>query len=309
MELSVIIPAHNPRLDYLQIVSDGLRRQTAPTSQWELLVVDNKSEPALQGRLDLDWHPHISVVREELLGLTRARVAGFERARGELIVLVDDDNVLASDYLEQAVKIAAEFPFLGAWGGTIEPRYEAPETAPPESLHPLLTLRSATQDLWSNDSNHHHSTPWGAGLCVRRTVAQRYAEELRDNPQRQALDLHGQRLLYGGDTDIAYTACRLGLGKGVFTRLRVEHLIPARRCSAEHLCRVAEGRGYSEVLHHYVLHGSLPSRHNGPQAWARKLRRWVGQSPLERKVEAAFEQGRSTAYAELGNQLLRFSYE
>jgi hypothetical protein len=64
-------------------------------------------------------------VREEELGLTYARLRGFAEAKGKLIVMVDDDNVLAPDYLEAAVRIAQEQPALGAFGGKCLPEFEA----------------------------------------------------------------------------------------------------------------------------------------------------------------------------------------
>jgi len=298
-DLSVIIPAHNTQRDNLLLMLDSLRAQTLSTSQWELIVVDNASEPPLATWVDMAWHPHSCIVQEGTLGLTHARLAGFSQAIAEIIVLVDDDNILATDYLEQVLKIANEFTFIGAWGGVIEPRYESPELKLPKSLHPLLTLRNAAYDRWSNDPDHHTSTPWGAGLCVRRRVTQQYAEELRLNPKRLSLDLNGRQLFYGGDTDIAYTACRLGLGKGVFTALRLEHLIPANRCKPDYLCRVAEGRGYSEILHHYVLCNSLPPQRPAKLDWVRRMKRRLSLSPLERQVDAAYERGRQKACMDL----------
>jgi hypothetical protein len=299
VKLSVIIPAHNPRMDYLQGVFDSLRAQTLPATRWELILVDNRSEPSLAGRIDLAWHPHADIVREDMLGLTRARVAGFQRAQGEVCVLVDDDNVLAQDYLEQVLEVSAAFPFVGAWGGDIRPRFEDAAKAPPATLHALLTLRSVEADLWSNDPAHNASTPWGAGLCVRHAVAQRYVSELAAAPQRFGLDLQGQVLLYGGDTDIAYTACRMGMAKGVFARLRLEHLIPRSRCSPEYLVKVAHGRGYSQVLHHHALCGRLPARDQSWAGVARTLWRRSRMSAIERAVDRAHDAGCREAVSEV----------
>jgi len=122
--VSVVIPTHNPRMDYLARVIDALSVQTLSRDQWELLVVDNASKEMVDGRLDLSWHANARVVREERLGLTFARLRGFAEAKGELIVMVDDDNVLAPDYLETAVRIAEERPMLGAFGGKCLPEFE-----------------------------------------------------------------------------------------------------------------------------------------------------------------------------------------
>jgi glycosyltransferase involved in cell wall biosynthesis len=293
--LSVIVPAHNPREDYLRRVLEALRQQTLPMERWELVVVDNQSAPPLKGRLDLQWHPSSEVVLEERLGLTHARVAGFRRAGGDIVVLVDDDNVLAPDYLEQVARIAADRPFVAVWGGAVQPQYEDPNFALPRSLWSLLTLREVESDLWSNDPGHHASTPWGAGLCVRRKVAEQYVAELAENPRRYDLDLQGALLLYGGDTDISYTACRMGYAKGVFRALNLTHLIPSGRCSEEHLCRVAYGRGFSEILHHLSLNGHLPDVNTGLGQWARTRYRQLMLPALERAVDRAHLRGRAQA--------------
>ena len=121
LELSVIIPTHNPRRDYLEQVLGALAAQTLDRSRWELVVVDNKSEDIgyrildiVRDRLgkaesgkrkvektpsaisDLPSTPSVRVVREDKLGLTHARVRGFQEAKGEIVVTVDDDNVLVS---------------------------------------------------------------------------------------------------------------------------------------------------------------------------------------------------------------------
>ena len=122
--VSVVIPTHNPRADYLARVIESLRHQTLPHEQWELLVVDNASREKVEGRVDIGWQPNARIVREERLGLTFARLRGFEEAKRELIVMVDDDNVLAPDYLANAVRIAQEHPMLGAFGGKCLPEFE-----------------------------------------------------------------------------------------------------------------------------------------------------------------------------------------
>lgn len=298
-ELSVVIPAHNPREDYMFQVLDALRQQTLPKDRWELVVVDNKSTKPLKERIDLAWHPASEVVLEERLGLTHARVAGFRRTRGNIVVLVDDDNELAPDYLEQVVRISAELPFVAVWGGAIQPRYEDSTFALPRSLWSLLTLRQVETDLWSNDPAHHVSTPWGAGLCLRREVANQYVAELMENPRRFDLDLQGSVLLYGGDTDISYSACRIGYAKGVFRALNLTHLIPKTRCNEAYLCRVAYGRGYSEILHHLSLNGRLPDENAGFSQWARRRFRQFFLPSLERSVDRAHMRGRADAYRKL----------
>jgi glycosyltransferase involved in cell wall biosynthesis len=231
------------------------------------------------------------VVREEGLGLTNARLRGFAETSAELIVLVDDDNVLAPDYLEQVVRISREYPFLGTWSGALELELEPGSPEPAEQLRHLLCERKPTKDVWSNDRSNFAATPWGAGECIRRSVAEAYATKVENDPRRRQLDLQGEQLVYGGDTDIAYTGLEMGLGMGVFTSLQITHLTPASRCSEAYLLKNYEAHAYSEVLHHWVEHGTIPKQRTDLRGRLGLLARRLLGSPLERKMIAARARG------------------
>ena len=300
IQISVVIPVYNPPPEHLGPTLAALQAQTLPPSDWELVLVNNLSRIPVGADL-VAWHPHGKVVLEKTPGLVAARHAGFANTSGEVIVVVDQDNVLAPDFLAEVLRLGREFPWLGTWGGVIIPRFERPELAPPLSLYSLLTLRSADRELWSNDPDHHDSTPWGAGLCVRRTVADAWSAALRGDPRRGQLDLCGDKRMAGGDTDICYTGCAMGLGKGVFTTLHLEHLIPAERCTAAYLCTNARDRGYSDILHHFLLKGSVPALPGGPAEALRRLWQSRRLTTLERQVQAAQLAGRRQAVAKLSH--------
>ncbi|HEX8297148.1 MAG TPA: glycosyltransferase family A protein, partial [Chthoniobacteraceae bacterium] len=104
-ELTVILCTHNPRADYLEQTLAALRAQTLATEGWELLLVDNASTHAVADRCDLTWHPNARAIREDRLGLTMARTCGFRAAQTDVLVLVDDDNLLAPNYLTNALNL------------------------------------------------------------------------------------------------------------------------------------------------------------------------------------------------------------
>ena len=130
MECSVIICTHNPRADYLQRVLEALRSQTLPQARWELLLVDNASRERLSGAWELFWHSQARILHEPQIGLTHARLRGISESTGDLLVFVDDDNVLAADYLANALALASAWPNLGAFGASISAEFETP---PPHS--------------------------------------------------------------------------------------------------------------------------------------------------------------------------------
>ncbi|KAF0094497.1 MAG: glycosyl transferase family protein [Puniceicoccaceae bacterium 5H] len=232
--IAVILCTRNPRPDYLERVLRALREQTLPRSQWEFCLVDSASDAPLSEVLGLLWHPSAQIVRVEQPGLTPARLAGFAATTADLIVLVDDDNVLAPDYLEQAVAIGEQYTWLGAWGGNVQLIFEE---EPPVWLHRyrhLLAERKVYQIRWSNDYLHA-PVPCGAGMVVRRQVAEAYRRATVEDPARQELDRSGDSLLSDGDTDLALMACDLGLGLGAFPMLGLQHLIPARRLTLDYI--------------------------------------------------------------------------
>ena len=243
-EVSLVICTHNPRMDYLGRVLRALQRQTLSINRWELLLVDNASKEPLATRIDLSWHPQAQLIRENELGLTAARVRGISESSSALLVFCDDDNVFEPGYLEEALRISGGWPTLGAWGGQLFPEFE---TTPPEwtrQYWPLLAVGSFENDRWSNQYDPQ-ATPCGAGLCVRRSVAERYRQALQGDPNRSQLDRRGASLMSGGDTDMALTACDMGLGTGLFASLQLRHLIPSNRVTLDYLLKMREAHTFS----------------------------------------------------------------
>jgi glycosyltransferase involved in cell wall biosynthesis len=290
--VSVVIPTHNPRGDYLRRVIDALREQMLPREQWELLVVDNGSRVPIKAgagqqdnrsagpqdaQLDLNWHANARVVREDKLGLTYARLRGFAEAKGKLIVMVDDDNVLAPDYLEAAVRIAQEQPALGAFGGKCLPEFEVEPEPWLEARGKGLGLRDRGEreeffpeaavaeggkvGKWEGGKvkravrEFPDCAPIGAGMVLRRDAARAYAERLQARGERQEArgketitDRKGDSLASGGDNDICLTVIEEGWQVGYLPQLQLMHLIPERRMTLDYHKRMARDSMKSFIL-------------------------------------------------------------
>jgi glycosyltransferase involved in cell wall biosynthesis len=243
--ISVILCAHNPRADYLRRVLDGLKSQTLPKEQWEFLFIDNASQEPLAGTWDLSWHPKARHIREEELGLTSARLRGIKESIASVLIFVDDDNILCDDYLQQAVEISANQPYLGVWGGQVLPIFDVPPPDWIKNHQHLLACREFLGDRWSNIPTENESLPCGAGICVRRQVANAYLDRVIKSPVRKLLGRKGIYLNSSEDTDMAFTACDIGLGMGEFCSLKLWHLIPTSRLEEDYLVRIWEGMVYS----------------------------------------------------------------
>jgi glycosyltransferase involved in cell wall biosynthesis len=246
--LSVIIRAHNPHADYLSHVIEALRDQTLAKWCWELFLIDNASSGRLEDIWDLSWHPNARHVREDELGQTPALLRGIRESRGELLIIVDDDNVLAPDYLEQALRVEREWPILGAWGGDVTGEFETQPDPWTRAYWGYLCIRECKEARWSNNPEDWDAIPYGGGLCIRAEVASVYAQQHEATPYRKMLGRKGTALLGGEDIDMVLFCRRRGLGFGRFPELHMTHLIPTRRLTESYLVELVRAINHSSVL-------------------------------------------------------------
>ena len=304
--LSVIICTHNPLADYLRRVLEALAVQTLPLTQWELLLIDNASDSALAPRCDLSWHPRARMVREDTLGLTPARLRGIRESDGDILVYVDDDNVLEPNYLQTALGLLTEHVFLGAVGaGALEPEF-AVEPGP--DLTPYLgslALRSNPKASWSHDPTDTACVPWGAGLAVRRAVAQAYVQLVARLDAHGLLDRRGQRLYGNGDVAFSWAASLIGQGFGVFPELKATHLIRADKVTQQYLLRMAFDGTFSNTVSDFLFLGLAPSRAGRWKELLRLPLRAVRRGPFAVRMTWANIRGADRARRLIKDQRLR----
>jgi len=248
---SLIVCTHNPRADFFQRMLEGVRQQTLSQELYELVIIDNNSDADVFSAFDWGWHSNSKKVVEQKQGLTFARIKGFQESSADIIVFCDDDNVLAPDYLERVVAIADAYPFLGAWGGNSEGEYESPLPKWANgSFFSSIGIRDFGEIHWSNLLNH--CCPIGAGMVLRRSVADAYVKKLESNPMCGLLGRSGATLMSSEDIDLANTALELGMGTGLFPELKLKHLIPSQRLTLDYYERLTEGIAASLVILKYM---------------------------------------------------------
>ncbi len=255
--LSVIISSHNPQPGRLQRTLRALRAQTLPATDWETVVVDNASSPALRSA---DWSAHgpanLRLVAEPSPGLSYARRRGFLAGTGEFFVLVDDDNELAPDYLAEVLRLFAAQPKVGLLGGRSLPEFESPPEPWVREFDGLIACRDLGDTPLVSQGLRNPATgrndyplfaPIGAGMALRRAAAQAWLEQSgeSDLPDRQ-----GTSLSSSGDNDIVLAAMQAGWEAAYFPSLQLTHLIPAFRTTREYLARLNRGiqRSWMQVL-------------------------------------------------------------
>ncbi len=258
--LTVALCTHNPRRAFIEETLASLRAQSRPVHAWDLLIVDNASSEPLADWLDLSWHPHARIVREERLGTAHARHrALLETIDAELLLFVDDDNILAPDYLETGLRIGQHHRELGCWGGQLLPRFES---APPpwfDNYAKYLAIFTLTEPSVATQLDTYDSCPPSAGCFIRHAVRERYLQLLSEDPRRLTLGAKGDVQVRGEDLDLVLTAFDLDLELGRFPQLKLVHCMPSSRLSPEYVAGLLEGTSCGTALLEFLRFGQLPS--------------------------------------------------
>lgn len=139
--VSVVVSTYN-RPRRLTSLLTSLRSQTVGAERFEVVVVDNGSEPETREVLECERAVdglRLRVVRnEQTLGPAGGRNSGWRAARGELIAFTDDDCAAAPEWLAAGLRACGRYPDAIVQGRT-EPE---PAGAAPGLLERTVTIRS-----------------------------------------------------------------------------------------------------------------------------------------------------------------------
>ncbi len=112
--VSVIVPVHNVER-YIGAAIDSLLEQTY--TDFEVVVVDDGSQDRTVEIVQNYEDPRVRLVRHARnMGVAQARNTGLECSRGELIALLDGDDIALPDRLERQVSALDAAPEIGMVG-------------------------------------------------------------------------------------------------------------------------------------------------------------------------------------------------
>lgn len=111
IKISIILPTYTPG-SYIYECVNSLCTQSFPLDKFELIVILNGE---LDGYRDLLTDIYrkkpdkfqMSVIETEKAGVSGARNIGIEKAIGEYLFFLDDDDVLSSNYLSDMYNLAS----------------------------------------------------------------------------------------------------------------------------------------------------------------------------------------------------------
>jgi glycosyltransferase involved in cell wall biosynthesis len=252
VRVTVAVITYN-RSRYLREALGGIVRQGYPPERWELLVVDNNSsddtrEVVASFALSIPAPRHIVEMRQ---GLDHGRNRAIAEARGDIIVLADDDILVGPDWLEQMVA-----PFsgesshkIGVVGGEVVPVFPDGMPAWLEGSHRPLAFRRDAGPLPPGQA------PMGANFAFPKWVFVRFGKF------DTHLDRQGARLFSGGDTEMIRRIRAVGLEAWFAPAAKAMHQIPASRLTLRYAMRHAFDSARSRVIdnvRHLRAAGNIP---------------------------------------------------
>lgn len=225
-QFSAVICTYN-RYDVLPRAIESLQKQTLPSSEFDIWVIDNSpATPERQASSDR-WGKTagLTYATVDRAGLSNARNLAAQHAQGEFIVYLDDDAVASPAMLFEYKKA---FEQLGSScaviGGKVVPDYAIPKPAWLDDR--LLTYLSlcdfgdTTKLLTGSDE------PVGANIAFRKSAL---LQSGGFNPAlgRTGLEVHS--LLSGEESDCLRRIKSLGAVVGYAPLAQATHSIPASR--------------------------------------------------------------------------------
>lgn len=231
MKLSVIICTFNGGARLGEVLQCLSVQQRIDHGTWELLVVDNASTDGTFGllpQLTEAFPATVHLLQERQPGKAHALRTAFHAASGEYFCIVDDDNLLAPDYLTNGVQFLDEHSDTALIAGRTLPKFPV-NVRPPSDFDDRYAAFLACRDkgehlIWGE-------TPAGAGQMGRtflmRGIYQHIGTRLEDRV--------GEGVGCCEDLEKGEICKRLGWRTAHVPTLRLHHVMSARRLSPDYI--------------------------------------------------------------------------
>lgn len=223
-----------------------------PSTQWELLVVDNGSTDGTRELVE-QWQSRgtlpIRYAHEPVLGKSNALNRAIREARSQWLLFTDDDVIVEPDWLQEFVLSSRRNPDAGAIGGRVDPWFvQEPDHMLCEAF-PALAQGFCGIDLGPEE----HAVPKGTDLVGANFAIRIDSARRQFNPN---LGPKGSNPV--GGEEIAYQNALRDAGLNVIwaPRMRLKHYVDPKRMSLDYLQKFYMNVGRHEVILHGVPKGA-----------------------------------------------------
>jgi len=242
--VSIIICSYN-REKFIVEAMESLINQDFDQDSFEVLIVDNNSVDQTYAvcRQYIEAHPtfHIYYFNEPNQGSSFARNTGALKARGKVLIFMDDDAQALPGFLKESWSFHLQNPEIAGYGGKIIPRF-IPEAPAWMSYYvsSLVGNFDYGTEVKKFSSNKY---PLESNMAILR---QAFGELGGFN---QALPGVKGRLRIGGEGKDLFFRLSARYGDIYYVPgMQVYHIVEVDKLTPDYLYRVASGIGRGERL-------------------------------------------------------------
>lgn len=244
LRISVIICTYN-RAPHVVRTLESLAVQTLRRECFEIVVVDNNSNDDTRERVMqfIEHNPGLDtkLISEIRQGLSYARNAGIAASKGDILVMIDDDEMVNPEFLKSYLAFFERNRDAAAAGGVMIPlyEYELPRWVskyPEQMLSSKLCLGSRQMEF------PRRKFPIGGNMAFRREVFN------KSGNFNTSLGRKGEQLLGGEEKDLFMRIRAAGEKIYYLPDAVVYHIIPESRFTFEHLDKLSLMVGRSEKI-------------------------------------------------------------
>lgn len=244
--ISVIICTYNGKKTILQTLAHLQQQRFTQNMPWEIIIIDNASTDDTYAIVD-EYILQQKIINARLLkqpvpGKTYALEKGLNESIYDYVIICDDDNWLAEDYLQTSFELIEADEEIGIIGGLGEPVCEVSPPAWFETMKGWYAVGPQNSSNGIIDSKR--GWVFGAGMVVRKAAW----IQLKTLQYPNILTCRkGDALSAGGDVEMCFSMEVLGYEIHYDDRLKFKHYIPAPRLQWNYLLRLYKGSAEAEV--------------------------------------------------------------
>ncbi len=250
--ISIVIATYN-RAEQLLGTLESLTKQDLPATEWEAIVVDNNSKDDTRIRFAEFVETHrqfnLRMVSEKQQGLSFARNRGIAESRGEIVAIIDDDEVVNNEFARGYLELFDNYKNAVAAGGRVVPRY--PSGKPTWMSH-FTEIPIANPTDWGECIRKfpRGKIPAGGNMAFRRETL------LAHNGFNTSLGRVGGKLTGGEESDLFERLAEEGTEFWYAPNAIIYHIIGAEKLTADYFKRLSNNTGISQS-HRAKLHNRV----------------------------------------------------
>lgn len=243
--ITIVICTYN-RAGYLNDTLRDIAAQTADSSHFELIVINNNSDDHTDEICDrfrqTNQNIHFKSIFESRQGLSYARNRAIAESTTPTLLFIDDDVKIPANYLEKALTYSNSRPNTLCAGGRIHVSFDEEESEPnwiPSELMPMF----GHHDLGDEDKMYPSSNfPRGGNMMIRKSVFNAFG--MFDT----TLGRSGNTLLGSEEKAFFERLRKNGVQMRYWAEMALTHRIGSHRLSMSYLENQSIGIGRSERL-------------------------------------------------------------